>query len=134
MKDKIVLSIAMVLVGVVGCFVAKLGLNIICNSECQAQSLYKNAVFYKARGNISKELLMNVPQVQSDRTAFSVEELNRNGIAAIAIMKSGEFVMVGLSGKVILVAVPKNEDGRLSWDCMFLINETGQAPISRPCG
>jgi len=103
-----------------------------CNSECMAQLLYKNSVFFELRGSVSVMKKDPTTKVVIDQSRYTPEFLRKSGIGHLVVMNSGEFVVTSRVGQLAMLAKPTFEGGRLSWRCQFFGDADG-LPTERAC-
>lgn len=106
--------------------------SLACNTECKAQLLYKNTVFYEVRGAITSMKNESATKVPFDQSRYTPEYLRDNGIDLLVVLDSGEFILTSRLDRLAMLAKPTYVDGRLIWHCHFLGDKL-ESPGERAC-
>ena len=105
--------------------------NLSCNTECQAQNLSKNSVFYAARSAATNAQKAGTP-TSLDGSVFESKSLRESGVQHVLLLPTGGFVLTSRFGDLAMLATPSSNEGAVAWKCEFFSSE-GQTPKARRC-
>ena len=106
--------------------------NLACNTECMAQLLYKNTVFFELRDSITKSKHPLADKFIFNQTVYTPARLVNSGIKVLIVLDSGEFLLTSNISQLVMLAKPAYEGDRLTWRCRFFSDST-ESPKERNC-